>query len=636
MPIYNDELGTIPPYGLPPTHSYRTQEIAWNGRNYFYIHNYQDLSELEHQELYSLPRPDAIPAPPISQAIATAARTTATYAWSSVFDSTNDLSIDPRLSYTGASIPNAVKESTQSGPWPIGSIIKWNTKLPEIKDHLKSKGLSLTDPLLKIISYDSSNHIGDILFIGDIENQYYGHDIKYFLPATSSECQKYEEAHLNLKQCTSRPEIGTVLEYIGSASELKGKRGTVIAECRDKLIFFHWFNNIRANEIIDFRKFRIAESQRYGFTPVPNAYCQCEFCGSRRPKEDNILKINLGKALLNFCDNDCIILYGLKKCNHCSKWHNKNELQESSRGHVCIPCLSAFFHICSECNNIYRLTDLLQSDSSNDRICHNCHENSKKLIHDHSYKPIFSFQKMVWENTRYLGIELEIEIPENYSRSKIADRIKVWLSQQPKTKSGKKINKLVYMKNDGSLNNGIEIVFHPFTLKAFHENFKLQPFLKFLQDNNAQISRNCGMHVHVSKEKLTTNQLLRGKWFFHKCEQFLKKFSDRSKFDYCRFDSVVRDNPYEQEYGHYSVLNLGVENSKTLEVRIFNATLDYKKFLANLQFSDVFVDYIQNAPGLTFFKTASSHIIWQDFIDYAKRKNMYQILTSYILLNRIV
>jgi hypothetical protein len=62
---------------------------------------------------------------------------------------------------------------------------------------------------------------------------------------------------------------------------------------------------------------------------------------------------------------------------------------------------------------------------------------------------------MAWENTRYLGIELEVECQGD--RQTMAKRLKQWLEQQPKTADlktkegriipGKSLDKLVYMKN---------------------------------------------------------------------------------------------------------------------------------------------------------------------------------------------
>ena len=191
------------------------------------------------------------------------------------------------------------------------------------------------------------------------------------------------------------------------------------------------------------------------------------------------------------------------------------------------------------------------------------------------------------------------------------------------------------MKHDASLDNGIEIVTHPFTLQAFHKYFPLKDFLKFLKDNNALVAENCGMHVHVSKEKVSRASLLNGKWFFYKCEPLLKKFSERQIFKYCEFDPYQpRPNPYDQEHGHRAVFNVAA-SPKTLEIRICRSTLDYTKFLANIQFADCLVSYIQRG-GSAFLRSASTNRIWGDFIDYAKRGRQYNMFTDYVLKNNIV
>lgn len=538
-----------------------------------------------------------------------------------------------------------VQELSKKPKWPVGTIVKWNYQIDGVKEHIYRTRKDLVDfPFVRITQYDSSLDVRSFIWAGEIEDERVDFSIRSFKKANKEECAEYEFRWAQLRPCTERPAIGTVLEYLGNNSNIKNKKCAVVSESKNNKVFVQWLDTSRNNEVHDFNLFRVASVQTGSFVPDTTKYCQCENCGSLRRKQSYTIAVKDHR----YCNNDCAYEKGWVICSSCANWHKKEEINnETYDGLVCAMCFTARYRECQECNRYHQM-DYVYPNADGTHSCSVCLENFKRLIHDHGYKPNFQYQKMSWENTRYLGIELEVEVKGSSSnRSKMADMIKVFLSQQPKSMDyvnkegkvikGKTLDKLVYLKSDGSLNNGLEIVFHPFTLKSFHKNFPLKPFLTFLTEHGCEVRNNCGLHVHVSKDRLTLLDLQKGKWFFYKCEKFLKQFSDRAHFDYCKFEPYAPHNdPFRQEYGHYSVLNTGSRSSPTLEVRLFNATLDYKKFLANIQFSDVFVDYIQNGAGIGFFRTKSKYEVWQDFIEYAKSQNRYQVFTNWILQNRIV
>lgn len=556
-----------------------------------------------------------------------------------------------------------------TGKWPIGTIVKWNLNGIGVRDYLKNQGY-LDQIFIKILAYDSGGNLKKYHFINEWEPSLHNSvEDKHFLIATDDEAKAYEKAMSLMKPILTMPVIGTVLEYMVNNSRNSHRLCVVIGEASEKRVLIKWLQVARdklgpETESIPFNKFRIANSQKQGFTlkeeELKRDYCRCEGCRSLRHKDyvkkiqANVFFESIGDFVIKvhtFCDGPCAGQSHWSRCSACNADINISDglnAFNTQDSHVCRTCFFSFYTGCIECGRYYRVgTNVFDSN-----VCAYCIMQQRKLIHDHNYKPNYAFQKMAWENTRYLGIELEIEVEADSSsnlsgREILAARIKKWLKEQPRTMDikmkdgqtikGKPLNKLVYMKSDGSLNNGIEIVWHPFTLKSFHKNFPLQPFLKFLSENQSKTHSNCGMHIHVSKEKLSTIDLIKGKWFFHKCQPFLKKFSDRKSFSYCKFDAEPpRTDPYRQDYGHYSVLNIASPDAKTLEVRVFNATLNPLKFLANLQFSDVFVDYIQHGAGIAFLKRETPHVIWQNFIDYAKSQNRYHIMTSWILTKGIV
>lgn len=530
--------------------------------------------------------------------------------------------------------------------WPIGTILKWKLSEKGVKEHVVMNKGDLNHPLVKVISYkENSNneYLKEILWLGHAVPDTKEYNIKYFTESKRGDRGIFEEEYNKLNVCTTQPKIGTIVEYLGSHYS-PSKKAMVIAEKKNGIVTVDFLTRMYTEDF-NFKYLKISSDQRKSFLRDSRNICECTHC-----KAEKLITRSIKLSSEVFvCDKNCAVGIGYRKCYECSEYVENVTLISTLHGHICRGCIPHYDN-CSDCGNFIKKSNMAIStlDGDNSYTCVSCLEIVKKLIHDHSYRPNFLHQKMVWENTRYLGIELEIEVPgKDVQRLKMADMIKVWLTQQQKVRDfkskegliirGKTLDKLVYMKYDGSLTNGIEIVFHPFTLKSFHKNFPLKEFMNFLKSNDVIIRENCGMHIHVSKDRLSDVQLVKGKWFFYKCEEFLRSFSDRKCFDYCKFEPYKPVNdPYRQEYGHYSVLNTGSRSAKTVEVRLFNATLDYEKFLANIQFADVFVDYIQHGVGSVFLRRENKHIIWQNFIDYAKAQNQYHVFTSWILQKRIV
>ena len=532
--------------------------------------------------------------------------------------------------------------------WPIGTILRLQENFSSFHSIISEKNITREFPLIKVLGYSNEGKITKLQWIGcpQIINEKW--KTAYFAPANDNEIQEYNRVSSELRTLTERPAIGVVIESL-ILGHPRGMRAVVLSHAAQDKILIKCTNEKYnfLNGTVHWDVFRIAENQKYSFDPDPSNYCQCENCQSTREISHTLAITNVvyGTTITQrFCNNDCAYLKGYFKCPACGQWEYMDRSVMSSDGDVCVNCWEEYYNECCECGQHHHRNNITYSELTLEYTCYRCTERGSRIIHDYSFKPVPRFNKMAWENTRYLGIELEVE-HKSIEREAFAKRLKKWLesnkSPDYKTKEGeivkgKTLDKLIYFKHDGSLSNGIEIVFHPYTLKAFHLHFPLQSFLGFLRDQGADISSGkCGMHVHVSKERLTNEQLIKGKWLFFRCEPFLKKFSGRKFFNYCYFEKEPTSDPYHQEYGRHTAFNTA-SSLKTIEIRLFNATLEHKKFLANLQFSDVFVDYIQNGAGLPFLKNSSPHIVWQNFIDYAKRNGRYQVLTNYILQNAIV
>jgi hypothetical protein len=251
-------------------------------------------------------------------------------------------------------------------------------------------------------------------------------------------------------------------------------------------------------------------------------------------------------------------------------------------------------------------------------------------INSYSYKPkpIFNICKGENDNSLFFGLELEIENDENkVKNAQAAQKITDILS-----------NDIVYMKTDGSLSNGFEIVTHPMTfayIKSIQVTFNLM--LDYLRNNGFRSynSTTCGMHIHISKENFTTWQLFRFMSFFNDNKQFIVKLSQRDESKLRKWASLSDDNKDElvhktisvkkgkDNFSRYSAINLC--NDKTIEIRIFRGTLAQGSFFKNIEFCQSLFEYTRD----------NSIVTLQGFKEYIANKKEFKNLAQFIKLKNL-
>lgn len=119
--------------------------------------------------------------------------------------------------------------------------------------------------------------------------------------------------------------------------------------------------------------------------------------------------------------------------------------------------------------------------------CRECYDEEcgkSQYIHEYGYKPEPVFYG---DSNRYFGVELEID-----GAGKDDDYAEELLN------IGNESGEHIYIKSDGSLNDGMEIVSHPMTLD-YHKNFCWEnimkkanlPWLSFPPDLNVRTAYSC-------------------------------------------------------------------------------------------------------------------------------------------------
>jgi len=264
---------------------------------------------------------------------------------------------------------------------------------------------------------------------------------------------------------------------------------------------------------------------------------------------------------------------------------------------------------CSSCGN-ESVTELMI-----DGVCHHCLDATFK-IHNYSTRveSMLKFKATrVRPNTVYLGCELEYET-NNRNRAQLA--------------VGKLMHGHALMKSDGSIRNGFEIVTCPATLDIHLDIFK-----KFY-DNippDLKTEKNVGMHVHISRKPLS--QLTLGKMteFLNRLDnkQFIHHIAGRIDNQYARIsgDRTVTYAWRNKNGGdRYNALNLN--NSNTVEVRLFATPMNYKEFAMRLQFVQALVDYCMPAQSNESLKKQTHYEAFMGWL--SNRKRMFPELSYHL------
>lgn len=243
-------------------------------------------------------------------------------------------------------------------------------------------------------------------------------------------------------------------------------------------------------------------------------------------------------------------------------------------------------------------------------------------IREHEYIPEFRKRKMKWENTVYLGIELELEggfegfsnSCEKYLKNSI-DKI-----LNPRTD-------VFYYKNEYCLGGGVEIVSHPVTLQYIHNRMKLFEFFKKIKEDESLFpTQGCGLHVHLSKNFFTKLEQTKLRLFFSTNSIKLRKFSMRKEDEikeWCPFERYsVKDFLRKRkgyQSGEYHSCTMERNIAQTIEIRLFASTDNHKRFISVLQFCDAVSYFVKEISIISISKKDC----WNNFISWCEQTNRY-------------
>lgn len=347
----------------------------------------------------------------------------------------------------------------------------------------------------------------------------------------------------------------------------------------------------------------------------------CDHCGEAFPLEETVLAE--GDRLCRQCAERLTFI-----CDECGdRFYTESDVGDSNYS-LCQRCYNRYYTRCEQCNALLHNELVYRCDD--EELCEECYSRSlaNAVIHEYDYMPELVFHG---KGLRRFGVELEIDQGghENNNASRLL-----------RVANRKAVN--LYIKSDGSLDDGLELVTHPMTLDYhLHE----MPWAEVLAEARrlgylSHGADTCGLHVHISRMAFGCTYdtqeecIARLVFFVEKFWPELLRFSRRTHGQLNRWAARygMKLCPREQIdhaknscAGRYTAVNL--TNSDTVEIRLFRGTLNLNTLTATLQLVNQLCE-----AAVSLSDQELQDMSWFDFLDrvtepelirYLKERRLY-------------
>lgn len=348
----------------------------------------------------------------------------------------------------------------------------------------------------------------------------------------------------------------------------------------------------------------------------PADECTCTYCTVCDEYEEHgcecLLCNNCGMNFQEGYNSSC------SACSYCSRCIERGAVEHYNCS-GCNGCRSEDSRSCDGCGE----HECCTSFSCREEDCYHC-ENccTCKDTHGHiksyscrEYPKAIPNPKTVSKDYLYLGVECETEAAnEDTDLKDIADIIHDNHSSE------------ILMKEDGSLENGIELVTGRYSLDA-HKN--LWPRLCTTAIGAGLRSwkhSSTGVHVHMSRSFFSQLDIGKILVFINSDNVFIraniKKIAGRSANTYCKISKKKLQDVHLCA-NRYEAVNL--TNDKTIELRIFKGTLNAQHILADIEFCHALAYWVKE----TSIQDIES---WESFWKYVtKHRKLYSHLQTFLI-----
>jgi len=363
-----------------------------------------------------------------------------------------------------------------------------------------------------------------------------------------------------------------------------------------------------------------------------DCYRICERCDDIGGTDDNWNCIDDSEYWCENCTE-----YAATWCDYCESYNTGSSIYVSDRQ-------------CSYCENC----------ADNASYCDDCDEynmdgcdcsEGTRMIHDYSYRPDPIFHATTSDDRLFFGIEIEVENPQRMGWGNKVEAAEYAQAQLEPID-------LAYLKSDGSLSDGFEIVTHPMT-HDFYQNqaSELWNTLEHLRTNYSMKSwgtSTCGLHIHISRTGFKGGaHMHRFLNLIYSNEEFYSLMAGRNSSRWAKFDDVLQSawegerdefgsrnyktwRSYRDKIEHgrrsdrYSAVN--TQNAHTLEMRIFKGSIKSSRVKAMISLAHASVEFTRNLTVQDVVAGALNSDTLMTYID--ENASMYPDLVA--LLNVLV
>ncbi len=333
-------------------------------------------------------------------------------------------------------------------------------------------------------------------------------------------------------------------------------------------------------------------------------------------------RISRPRSGIKYVCTPCFEQYtDMVECDNCCSWEHEIEMEylEFADVNACRSCVLSV-ETCNDCDQqCWDISD------------HEC-DQRYSIIKSWDFVPYggFTFHGSD-DNRMFMGFELEVEA-ESADRHEGAVLANSYLED---THRG-------YLKYDGSIEDGFEIVTQPHTLDEYMQHFPWHMVDELREQGfRSWDTDTCGFHVHVNRETFgwrRQGSFNRGKYEAHLLrftkliydnQRHVRRIAGRSSQRWASYSDAgnltrkIREG--YQSNSRYSAVNVG--NTNTIEVRVFKGSLAVPRIKTYLQFIHSVTEYTRDLH----VSPNENNLMWTRYRGWlAKNDEKYPELVSFL------
>ena len=288
-------------------------------------------------------------------------------------------------------------------------------------------------------------------------------------------------------------------------------------------------------------------------------------------------------------------------------------------GYYCQECYDERYTPCAYCGDDVPLDEVHYVEGTGD-VCHRCYEEKFSVIHEyHDDEVDFDLLAVPDEpigcDTLTIGIEHEV----GYTRRDVQER-------------GRKLLEIVNERcdnivlfRDGSV-DGFEIVSMPMTIRYFYEMFlpMYKKGLDYMIKQGFEGADAGGIHIHFSrlKDSMEVARMCNILYGDRDSKNAWLKITDRKEGELDHWSSMsnrrystveILQKGYDTcTTDRYTALNCDCDRTDTHELRIYNSTLEYDKYVSYVESALALIAFVKEDIG------RGAYVTTYDYLSYIK------------------